>query len=213
MPDDAIKPALRAAMRSHEIGSDSPYVISFAAKGNSGGSFGFMQGDLAAGQPIAHQTFRAAMAAAGMQQSKIDDLDRRLSVHLVQSPLTKQEEADVDAALLASRALVDAMDETILQTVYGQLDTCIAKAASADRAIAWKPQLYVALWLNMTGPPTKLLTWLGGPSGPPPALAATVGEPDIQQYLLSQTYYVQNPKNWPHMVQSVAVGAALLPQA
>ena len=206
MPDDAIKPAIRAAMREHEIGSHSPYEISFAAKGKSGGSFGFMQGDLAAGQPIVHQTFRQAMAAAGMPKKKVDDIEKRLSVHLTQSPLTSQEEHDVDAALLASSTLVDAMDESILQTVYGQLDTCINKAAQANRTIAPKAQLYIALWLNMTGPPTRILTWLSGST-----LPSIVGEYDIQGYLRAQSYYIANPGNWPHMVQSVAKGAALLP--
>jgi hypothetical protein len=206
MPDDAIKPALRAAMREHEIGSHSPYEISFAAKGKSGGSFGFMQGDLAAHQPVVQQTFRQAMAAAGMPQDKIDDLVQRLSVHVIQSPLSGMEEHDVDAALLASSPLVDAMDDTILQTVYGQLDTCIATAAAANRTIDAKAQLYIAMWLNMTGPPTKILTWLGGPG-----LPASVNEQAIQGYLRAQTYYVNNPGNWPHMVQSVAKGAVLLP--
>jgi hypothetical protein len=206
MPDDAIKPALRAAMREHEIGSHSPYEISFAAKGKSGGSFGLMQGDLAAHQPVVQQTFRQAMAAAGMPQDKIDDLVQRLSVHVIQSPLSGMEEHDVDAALLASSPLVDAMDDTILQTVYGQLDTCIATAAAANRTIDAKAQLYIAMWLNMTGPPTKILTWLGGPG-----LPASVNEQAIQGYLRAQTYYVNNPGNWPHMVQSVAKGAVLLP--
>lgn len=193
-------------MREHEIGSQSPYEISFAAKGKSGGSFGFMQGDLAAGQPIVQQTFRQAMAAAGMRKPKIDDLEERLSVHLTQSPLTSQEEHDVDAALLASSTLVDAMDESILQTVHGQLDTCINRAAAAHRTISPKAQLYIALWLNMTGPPTRILTWLAGASLPP-----IVDETAIQGYLRAQSYYVANPGNWPHMVQSVAKGAALLP--
>jgi hypothetical protein len=51
MVDEMLKPALRVALRLHEIGDLSPYQLGFAGKGKSGASFGFMQADLAAGQP------------------------------------------------------------------------------------------------------------------------------------------------------------------
>jgi deoxyxylulose-5-phosphate synthase len=213
MPDEAIKPALYAALRANEIGNASPYAISFAQKANSGGSFGAMQGDLAAGQPVVRQTFRQALIAAGVAQATIDDLVRRLSQKGIKpNVITADETKTIDAALFAGRKLVDAMDAAIMQTVYGHLDTCIKGAADAQRSIDPIVQLYIALWINMTGPPTTLLSWLGGPNDPPPALAATVVEADIQGYLLKQTYYVNNPGNWPHMVQSVGVGAKQLPQ-
>ena len=66
MPDESLKPAIRAALRMHEIGARSPYEISFAGKGRSGGSFGFMQGDLSAGPAIVRETFRAVLGAAGL---------------------------------------------------------------------------------------------------------------------------------------------------
>lgn len=50
MPDSSMLPAFLAAFRVNEIGSKSPFEILFAAKGQSGGSFGAMQGDLAAGR-------------------------------------------------------------------------------------------------------------------------------------------------------------------
>ena len=209
MPDDALKPALYLALRTNEIGDATPYAISFAEKGNSGGSFGAMQGDLAAGQPIVHTTFRQALAAAGVAPATIDDLERRLSMKGIKpNVITAAERATIDAALRTGSKLVDAMDETIMRTVYGHLDTCVNKAADAGRSIDPIAQLYITLWINMTGPPTTLLSWLGGP---PPAPGATVGQPDIEQYLLRQTYYVNNPGNWPHMQQSVAKGATLLP--
>ena len=51
MVDETLKPELRLALRLHEIGDASPYALSFAGKGNSGASFGFMQGDMNGGQP------------------------------------------------------------------------------------------------------------------------------------------------------------------
>ena len=209
MPDEAIKPALRAALRFNEIGDRTPYEISFAQKGNSGGSFGFMQGDLAAGQPIVHSTFRRAMAAAGMPQAKIDDLEQRLSGKgIPPTVITAAEKQQIDAALLASKALVDAMDEAILGKVYSELDTCNAAAAAASRTIAPIAQLYAAMWVNMTGPPDKILDFLRGPG-----LGGIVGESDIQGYLKTTKYFRDNPKNFPHMVESANKGAAVLPTA
>jgi hypothetical protein len=52
MPEENLKPALRRALQVHEIGDETPYRLFFAAKGKSGASFGFMQGDLAGKQPV-----------------------------------------------------------------------------------------------------------------------------------------------------------------
>ncbi|MGN6570070.1 MAG: hypothetical protein ACTHLO_01490 [Pseudolabrys sp.] len=207
MPRDEYKPALRAALRFNEIGSASPYQISFAKKGNSGGSFGFMQGDLAAGQPIVHTTFRQAMQAAGMDAATIGNLEQRLSQKGIgPNVITDAERSAIDAALQASSALVDAMDESILQKVYGGLDTCIVSAGDVGRSIAPVAQLYIAMWINMTGPPDKILICLQGPG-----VGNPVSETDIQTYLQVQKYFVENPKNWPHMVASAQVGAKQLP--
>src|SRR5258707_8076312 len=119
MPDDAVKPALRAALRFNEIGDASPFELTFAAKGKSGASFGFMQGDLAAGQPEVTKTFRAVLAAAGFAQAKIDALVAQLSVPHATNPLSKADTDAINTALVKSAPLVDAMDENILGGVYG----------------------------------------------------------------------------------------------
>jgi hypothetical protein len=215
MPDDAVKPALRAALRHHEIGDKSPYQLFFAKKGNSGGSFGFMQGDLATGQPHVQNTFRQCLAAAGFSASEIDGLINRLSVHLLANPLSAAEAARVNAALAAGSQRVDAMDELILKDVFDDLDTCIATAAAKNRRIDPKAQLYIAMWINMSGKPTKLLTWLSGGDPqlavPVPPAAAVVDAAAIESYLHATKYYQENPGNFPHLQQSAAKGAALLP--
>src|SRR4051812_29268494 len=108
MVAENIKPALRAALRAHEIGRGSPYRLSFAAKGKSGASFGFMQGDLAAGQTVATRAFRDAMAG-GFTAEEIDRLLRLLSVHSIRNPLTLEETERVNAAFENHRGVVDAM--------------------------------------------------------------------------------------------------------
>jgi hypothetical protein len=209
MPDQAVKPALRAALRFNEIGSRTPYEISFAQKANSGGSFGFMQGDLAAGQPIAHATFRRCMAAAGMPQASIDDLEQRLSGKgIPPTVITAAEKQQIDAALTASSTLVDAMDEDILGKVYDGVDRCLDAARAANRGIVPIAQLYIAMWVNMTGPPDKILDFLRGPN-----LGATIEEADIKAYLQASKYFRENPRNFQHMVDSANKGAEGLPEA
>jgi hypothetical protein len=214
MPDETVKPGIRLALRLHEIGDASPYRLSFAAKGQSGASFGFMQGDLAAHQPEVGRTFRQAMSAAGMSETTIAGLLRRLSVHLVANPLTPAETLAVNAALLQARAAVDAMDEAILGTVYAGLDRCSTRAANAGRRIAPKALIYMALWINMTGPPSKLLLWLNGADpglrAPVPQPGAVVEPAAMEAYLRATDYFTENPGNLPHMLQSAAAGAAAL---
>ena len=214
MPDDSLKPALRAALRAHEIGQRSPYELMFAAKGKSGASFGFMQGDLAAGQPEVRQTFRDCCTGAGMDGATIDGLIAQLGVPLINNPLASDETEHVNAALLAGRATVDAMDETILRGVYQGLDTCLTTANAAQRTIAPEAQVYIALWINMTGAPTTLLRWLQGNDPklrkPVPTPGAEVSAADIRAYLGATDYFIENPRNFMHMVESVAVGMAQL---
>jgi hypothetical protein len=214
MPDQSLKPGIRAALRLHEIGDASPYQLSFAGKGKSGASFGFMQGDMAAQQPEVLKAFRDALAAAGSPSATIEKLVGRLSVHVVDNPLTPAETKAVNDALLAGRQLVDAMDESILGKVYDDLDTCIAKASGAGRSIAPKAALYIALWINMTGRPTKLLVWLadGNPQlrVPVPPPGTVVDGPAIETYLRATDYFTENPGNFPHMMQSVAAGVHAL---
>lgn len=216
MPKEDLKPGLRTALRLHEIGNASPYRLFFAGKGTSGASFGFMQGDLNAGQKDVTATFRKAMSAAGMSEATIGNLLARLAVHLIENPLSADETQQVNAALLASKNLVDAMDEGILQDIYAQVDRCIATAQQANRQIAPKALIYMALWINMTGPPTKLLTWLqGGNPGlvvPLPAPGNIVEGPDTEGYLRATSYYTEHPGNLPHMLDSAAKGAAVLGQ-
>jgi hypothetical protein len=215
MLDDELKPALRAALRAHEIGNQSPYQLFFAGKGKSGASFGFMQGDLAAGQQEVQKTFNAALSAAGISPADIANFVRRLSVHLIVNPLSLSETKQVNDALLAGRGLVDAMDEAIIQKVYVGVGACIKQATDSGRSIVPKALLYMAMWINMTGPPSKLLVWLGGKD---PGLRRPLPPPDtsvdvvaVEGYLRATDYYTENPHNFLHMQESAAVGAASLP--
>jgi len=210
----ALKTALQAALRQHEIGNMSPYQLFFAAKGKSGASFGAMQGDMAAGQVVAKTTFRDALTRAGISNAKIQSYLSRLSIPLRGDPLSPAEKAEINAALLGARDLVDAMDDKIQQGVFAGLNRCREKAAAAGKQIEDKALLYMACWINMSGAPTKLLTWLSGgdpdlPGGRPP-LGSSVTAEGMEGYLRATRYYQANPGNIPHMLASVADGAKKL---
>jgi hypothetical protein len=214
--DSALEAALRTALRLNEIGDASPYRLSFAAKGASGASFGFLQGDMAARQPVVHDTFRRALTAAAISDAEITALAQRLSVHLIQNPLSPDDTLRINAALdaPAGRALVDQMDTTIFAEVRQQLDNCVAAAVGSGRTIAPKAQIYMVLWINMSGPPTVLLTWL---SGQDVSLTRVVPKPRqivdaaaMEDYLRATDFFAENPGNLPHILQCAAAGAALL---
>jgi hypothetical protein len=215
MPAEILKAALAEALRQHEIGGlvDVAYRISFAGKGNSGASFGAMQGDLATDRPEPRKAFLAALAAAGVPPDKIDALAETLFGRRHKtSPLSDGDTSLIDAALAAGKPLVDAMDAEIAADVHADLDKVAAAAAAAGRAIEPKALLYIVNWINMTGPPTTLLKWVAGDPVSGVATAGTViDEAAIQAYLQAQKYYRENPTTWPHMVKSVAKGARLLP--
>jgi hypothetical protein len=215
MPAENLKPALAEALGHHEIGGrlGLAYRISFAGKGNSGASFGAMPGDLATERPEPKKAFLAALTAAEVSHAKINALAETLfgRPHKT-NPLSDADTRLIDAALTASKPLVDAMDAEIAADVYADLDKVAAAAVAAGRAIEPTALLYIANWINMTGPPTTLLKWVAGePVNGVPTVGRVVDEPAIQAYLQGQKYYRENPGTWPHMVKSVAKGGRLLP--
>lgn len=216
MVDSTVKPAIRIALRLHEIGDATPYKLFFAGKGKSGGSFGFMQGDLAAGQQVVHDTFEAVLGKANVASGKITSIENLLSVHCIDNPLTNPDTALVNGALSsdAGRPLVDAMDEAILGGVYAGLDKCIDAAGKNGLSIEPKALIYMAMWINMSGPPSMLVTWLSGKSV---TMAATVKAPRddvdgpaMEAYLRATNYYSENPGNFAHAMQCAAAGMAAM---
>jgi hypothetical protein len=214
MLDDAIKTAMQTALRLHEIGDKSPYRLFFAGKGKSGGSFGFMQGDLAAGQPYVTKSFQAVLAAASVPAAKAELIVEALSVHLLKNPLSASDTKLVNDALASAkgRALVDTMDDQVLAGVYKGVNQCIAAASSFGRTIESKALIYMAMWINMSGPPTNLLKWLAGKSVSMatqlPKAPIVVSGAAMEGYLRATNYYAENPGNLPHAMQCAAAGMA-----
>jgi hypothetical protein len=215
MVDQALLPAITETIRQNEIGNGSPYVLSFARLGKSGASFGFMQGDTNVSE-LARHTLQQVLAGAGLGSVAIGRIMAAVSQALPDgNPLSDTDTSMVDAALnsLEGRALVDQMDRTLLQGVLNGLDSCISAAASHGLALAPIVTLYIAPWINMSGAPTLLNTWLGGTAihGVPPPSAPTVNESDIVAYLQAMGYFQAHPRNFTHFQQCVAAGAKLLP--
>jgi hypothetical protein len=213
---DVLQRAIRTALRLNEIGSASPYQISFAGKGKSGASFGFMQGDLCAGAHFVKDAFMQALSSDGVGGAQAQTYLAALSKPIFNNPLSASDTEAVNAALNAAsgRPIVDAMDERLCSGVLQSVDTCVAAATAAGRGVNALARIYMALWINMTGPPTTLLNWLKGEAitlrRPVQPAGAMVDGPAMEQYLAATDYFVENPGNLPHTLHSAAGGALVL---
>lgn len=210
--DRIVEEGVRTALKLHEIGDGTPYRLCFARKEKSGASFGFMQGDLAAGQPEVRQAFHSCLKGAGFDDDQVDMLMRRLGVHCPRSPLDPDEAQRIDEALKTGKDIVDKMDRSILAGVEAQVEKCIAAARDAGRTLMPEAVIAIALWVNMTGAPTQLLKWLRGEEthlahrlGGAPKIVAGAA---MQDYLKATYYYSENPANLPHFLSCVAAGVA-----
>ena len=199
MVDALTRDCIRSSLREHEIGGGSPYRLCFARKGKSGASFGYMQGDLAAGQQEAKTTFVACLSKADFSQEETSVLLAQLSVHCPINPLSTEDTEHINDALKAGADLIDKMDDQILQAVINNVDRCIATATASGRTVTPEALTYIALWINMTGAPTELLRWLSGkaprlPTQPQPAPLVIDGDA-IRGYVSCSYYYEENPRN------------------
>jgi hypothetical protein len=203
MVDVALIPAIKAALKYNELGDASPYALSFACLGQSGASFGIFQADLHTNGP-AMNTLEQCLDAAGLDVVEGNRLMVALSGALPNgNPLSDADLATVNAALSspAGMALVDALDGETLQIVLHELDECIA--AAGDDGIAPDAQIAIALWVNMTGEPTSLLTWLASASIPSRPLIALA---DVMTYLAGTLYFRVHTRDLVHFKDAVAAG-------
>lgn len=213
MVDPALYPAIRAAIRQNELGNTSPYRLSYARLGQSGASFGVFQGDTNV-NPLARATLTDVLNAAGVADAAVAAVLAAVSRPLpAGNPLSPSDTALVNGALASAfgQPIVDQMDDRLMQTVLTGIDSCLA--ASSERPIDPAAQLYMALWINMTGAPTTLSRWLEGTeiTGLAPPDGTSVSAADLENYLQASAYFRDNPGHFPHMRASVAAGVPLLP--
>jgi hypothetical protein len=208
------KLAIKTAIAANELGAKSPYELCFAKLGSSGASFGTFQGDCAA-NPRAKSVLGQVLRAAALDAVTIGRITTALEKPCPDgNPLSASDAANVAAALNSSagKALVDAMDNELMQTVI--INT--QQAADAAAAKGWPTTpvaiLYIALWVNMTGAPSMLCKWITGQKtlGLAPPIGPTLADSDMQTYLQATSYFQLHPKNFDHFQQSVQSGAQVL---
>jgi hypothetical protein len=214
MVDSALIPAIREAIKQNEIGNASPYVLSYARLEVSGASFGVFQGDTNV-SPNARATLAAALRANGADEATVTRILGLVSQPCPNgSPLSAEDAATADRALSsdAGKHFVDAMDNQLLQTVLHGIDSCVTVANGRSLTIAPVAVLYIALWVNMTGPPTVLARWIGGTSelGLAPPTGPQVAQQDLENYLHATQFFTLRPKNFLHMQASVQAAVPLL---
>ena len=206
--------AIKGAIKENELGHASPYALTYARLGASGASFGIFQGDT-----NVNHTARATLLRALQASNTNTDAISRIMAAVGQpcpngDPLAPDDGAAANAALSCDggRALVDAMDDTLLSVVLDELDSCIAAAATRTMTIDFQALLYIALWVNMTGTPDALKKWLSGTqeAGLAPPTGPVVTPQNLQNYLHANTYFRLHPRNFVHMQDAVNAVAPLL---
>jgi hypothetical protein len=211
--------ALMTAVRMHEIGDKTPYKLYFAGKGKSGASFGFMQGDMHAGPDLVRTAFTDALSAAGISDDHIAAIAKQLAAPLIGDPLSPGDSNLANSALDASRGRtqVDGMDKTLFGGCCAELEQCTSAASKAGRQIAPKAQLYMLMWINMSGKPTTLLDWISGSAvtmaKAVPAPGPIIDGEAMEAYLLATPYFSENPQNFPHIQACAAAGMNTIPVA
>jgi hypothetical protein len=210
MIDPTTRAAIRAAIRCNEIGNASPYCLSFAGKGNSGGSFGVFQGDLHANREAVSPYLKMALGESGVNAPTVSRIVSELSQVCLESPLSCGDTTLVDAALRsdAGKKLVDQMDDVLEKSVIRDVEVCLESARNRTMTIEPMAVLYIACWSNMTGLPAQLARWIGGATVralPPPSGPSVTG-PDLQRYLGKCEYFLKNPHHMLHLHESVAQG-------
>lgn len=208
MIDEATLIKIRSAVRYNEIGDGSPYRISFAGKGNSGGSFGVYQGDAHSDQPRVTGYLTRVLHDGGMDGPDIVRIVSAVSGRCLENPLNDIDTAAVNRSLSAPNGVaeVDEMDTELESTVANGVRLCMDAAGRRRATLDLQSSLYIACWTNMTGVPHQLAGWLGGALTyqlNSPAGAYITGR-DLEAYLGRTDYFSKNPQNFLHLQQCVA---------
>ena len=217
MIDTNLLPPIRGAIQQNELGDASPYELSYARLGASGASFGIFQGDT----NVNHTARATLLNALQANQAGAAAIARIMTAVSQPCPggdlLSAGDSAAANTALScdAGRALVDAMDDILLDIVLGELETSVAAASTCGKTIEAQALLYIALWVNMTGAPDTLNKWLSGRPevGLAPPAGPVVTSQHMQNYLRANMYFRLHPRNFVHMQDAVNAAVALLPAA
>ncbi len=227
--DAALQDSITHLLLEHEIGGDAglPYRLSFAAKGQSGASFGATQGDLntnAACKPV----FRRILGQRGDVTGFSPARQAAVFAALIGKPNPRDPFQDGGATIRAinlalghpqSRPQIDAMDQAQLAEVCAMVDGATAAAAEAGHALSPAGQVALALYCNQFGAPTTVKAWLRGEpvmldgQPVPPAPAGQVGLESLLDYIGRTKYYRANPKNFQRFCAITRSFAANLPKS
>ena len=157
MVDTALLPAIREAIKENELGSVSPYCLSYARLGSSGASFGIFPGDTNVNHH-ARASLLEALEAAGADTSTCNRILAAVGRPCTAgNPLSPEDTTLANNALSsdAGKQLIDKMDADLLSVVLGELDSRVSAATTRNQTIVPEALLYMALWVNMTGLPIR----------------------------------------------------------
>lgn len=215
--------AIQHALGWHEVGNQPAvaYRLSFARIGVSGGSYGYLQND-AHSNPAALHTLDLILQGALVPVAQRGRILGELRNPAPSNPLSATDLAAVNAAINSTqgRALVDEMDAKTLAGLLAEVDRCIAAVSEQSAVIARAALIGMALWINQSGEPTRLLQWLGGAHVtiqgrivPPVKRGDVIDEAAWLSYFGAIPFVVEHPNQLPRMVEAINVGLSALPDA
>jgi hypothetical protein len=220
----AVQDAIAAAIRWHEVRDNASvaYSLSFARIGNSGASFGFYQHDCAA-DPGAWTALFNIMTKSGMAADQRARISRVMGHAMPNGwPGSAEDLTAVNAAIRspAGRAIVDDIDHVTLTGLLTQCGQCVSARGGAGGTIAPAALIGMACWINQSGAPTDLLTWLrsgpvtlGGKEVPRLTPESAVDEATFFAYYDMIPFVSENPDQRAQMVDAINVGMAKLQMA
>ena len=204
----AIIDAMRAAVRSNELGAADPHQLSFAGAGTSGASVGVFQADLA------HNAAARAALWPLLSRANLSSVQRVLSLlsePCARNPLSAADTLVINGCLHspAGRDVVDRLDDGIFTTVQQHVISAEGAAAMGGHQLTPGAYCAIACWVNMTGAPTTLSNWLAGRGLPletdvPSPTSTLITEEDVYVYLAGTKFFKANPQHLLNLKKSVA---------
>lgn len=209
----SLNPIIVECLRHFNGGSINPYALRFGGEGRTGACFGLFQSDCAA-YKTAHECLIDIMHACHLPVGQIARIGDILRHSTDRNPLSPSDTAALGAALASpiGRSLIDRHDAHTFETINRHVARVLDQAERAKRHMTRDAILYAALWIHVTGSPTRLCRWIAaypvacidGTSIPPIPEQGDITGAMLCLYLKASCYIRENPENLDRFSRAVA---------
>ncbi len=212
-PSSGLSMAIAECLRQFNGRTTMPYCLSFGGDWRTGACFGVFQADCAT-RRTAHDCLIDIMHACHLPRGQIARIGDILRHATNRNPLGPGDTATLAAALASpiGRARIDRHDAHTLETINRHVAQVLAQAERANRHLTVEAILYTALWIHVTGSPTRIGRWIAGypidcidgTGIPPIPPSGDITGSMLCLYLQATCFVRENPTNLDRFHQSVA---------